>query len=117
MPAIARCRPVLGELASWRAAELSPSRADGFTAPADSLSGTRLLMGVTAVPGWTTAVMYDDASGKTTHCPLVTEVSARVVLLGLNLNSHGLQIGKSVRQIDCRAGVLLDRVEPPGGPA
>lgn len=51
----------------------------------------RLLKGLTAVPDRPSAAMYDDASGEPAMCPLVTELSARVVLLGVNLNSHGLQ--------------------------
>lgn len=63
-------------------------------------------MGLTAVPDRPLASTYDGASGKPVMCLLVKELSARIMLLGLNLNSHRCEMQVRSRQIDCRAGVL-----------
>jgi hypothetical protein len=63
-----------------------------------------MLIGLTAVSDRPLAAMYDDASGKPSLYPLATELSARVVLLGLNLNSHSLQKASPLARLIAELG-------------
>lgn len=83
-------------------------RADGFTPPTDTLSGTHLLLGLTTVPDRPLALMYDGASGKPAMCSLATELSASVELLGLNL-SHCLQNASSLARLIAGLGCSWPR--------